>query len=64
MMTIFKQLCCTHNKKEFVRNIYGDEIIECEWKRSIWRCEKCGKLTYGSMLNTVAPEFNRKGMVV
>lgn len=36
-------LPCKHNM-QFVRNIYGDEIIERGWKRSLWRCHKCGKL--------------------
>ena len=39
---MIKQLFCKHEYK-FVRNIYGDEIIASGWKRSMWRCEKCGK---------------------
>lgn len=42
-MNWFKRLFCSH-RFEFVRNIYGDEIIERGWKRSIWRCSVCGKI--------------------
>lgn len=41
-MRVLKRLFCRH-EFEFVRNIYGDEIIERGWKRSIWRCKHCGK---------------------
>lgn len=41
-MRILKSLFCTHDY-EFVRNIYGDEIIASGWKRSMWCCKKCGK---------------------
>jgi len=27
---------------QFVRNIYGDEIIQRGYRRSIWRCTRCG----------------------
>ena len=37
-----KRLLCDH-EYEFVRNIYGDEIIHAGWNRSRWRCKKCGK---------------------
>jgi len=39
----FKRLLCRH-RFSFVRNIYGDEIIEWNWKRSLWRCDYCSKL--------------------
>lgn len=42
-MNIIRQLFCKHDYK-FVRNIYGDEIRYLGWKRSEWRCSKCGKL--------------------
>lgn len=42
-MGFFKRLFCRHDL-EFVRNIYGDEIIEWGWKRSIWKCKHCGKI--------------------
>lgn len=41
-MRFLKRLFCKH-AYFFVRNIYGDEIIERGWKRSIWRCQQCGK---------------------
>lgn len=41
-MKFLKRLLCRHGF-EFVRNIYGDEIIERGWKRSLWRCAHCGK---------------------
>lgn len=42
-MNWIKRFFCAHSF-EFVRNIYGDEIIVCGWKRSVWRCAKCGKV--------------------
>lgn len=41
-MNIIKRLFCRH-EYEFVRNIYGDEIIHAGYNRSWWRCKKCGK---------------------
>jgi ribosomal protein L37AE/L43A len=40
-MRFLKRLFCRHDL-EFVRNIYGDEIIERGWKRSLWKCKTCG----------------------
>lgn len=37
-----RSIFCYHNY-EFYQNIYGDEIIYCNFKRSIWCCSKCGK---------------------
>ena len=48
-MKIFKQLFY-HHTYEFVRNIYGDEIRYLGWKRSIWKCSKCGKIKYSDKL--------------
>ena len=42
-MSIIKRLFCKHDHK-FVRNIYGDEIRYVGWKRSEWKCSKCGKI--------------------
>ena len=42
-MNIIKRLFCKHDYK-FVRNIYGDEIRYVGWKRSEWKCSKCGKI--------------------
>ena len=36
------QIFCKH-EYEFVRNIYGDEVIATNWNRSEWKCKKCGK---------------------
>lgn len=48
-MHILKRLFCRHTYL-FVRNIYGDEIIEYGWKRSVWRCKECGKYRYAGDL--------------
>lgn len=48
-MSILKRIFCKHIYK-FVRNIYGDEIRYLGWKRSIWKCSKCGKIKYGDKL--------------
>lgn len=42
-MNIIRSWFCNHSFR-FHRNIYGDEILERGYKRSIWWCEKCGKL--------------------
>lgn len=39
---MFKRLFCKHDYKH-LRNIHGDEIIARNWKRSEWKCAKCGK---------------------
>lgn len=41
-MSIIKRMLCRH-EYEFVRNIYGDEIVHAGYNRSWWRCKKCGK---------------------
>lgn len=43
MRQFFKRLFCQHNFR-WVRNIYGDQIILHNWKRSMWKCVDCGKL--------------------
>lgn len=45
MSKFIKRLFCRHNY-EHVRNIYGDEIIEVGWYRSVWKCAKCGEVKY------------------
>lgn len=37
-----RSLFCKH-EWEFGRNIYGDEIIRAGYRRSWWRCKKCGR---------------------
>lgn len=44
---LFGRCFCKHKNKEFIRNIYGEEMYKRNWKRSEWRCEDCGKLVYG-----------------
>jgi hypothetical protein len=45
-MNWLRRLFCRHKggNPAFVRNLYGDQIIEWGWKRSVWRCEHCGSL--------------------
>lgn len=50
MMNWIKRWFCAHDF-EFVRNIYGDEIIECGYRRSIWKCHHCGKLEWRDELH-------------
>lgn len=42
-MNFLRRLFCRHNF-EFVRNLYGDQIIGWGYKRSVWKCSHCGKL--------------------
>jgi hypothetical protein len=37
----FQSLFCRHDFEPFY-NIYGDEIIHRNWKRSAWKCSECG----------------------
>jgi hypothetical protein len=37
----WRRLFCKH-EWSWVRNIYGDEIIWADYKRSEWRCVSCG----------------------
>lgn len=48
----FSNLFCSHKKLEFVENIYGDQINIHHRKRSIWKCQRCGKLIYKDELYT------------
>ncbi len=41
-----RNLFCRHSNLDFVRNIYGDEIIELGNKRSQWKCRNCGSTVY------------------
>lgn len=42
MFGFIKRLLCRHRDLAFVRNLYGDQIIHAGYKRSEWRCCKCG----------------------
>lgn len=46
MIGFVKHLFCFHRFK-FIRNIYGDQIIEYGWKRSVWSCYTCKKVKLG-----------------
>lgn len=48
---LFRRVFCKH-QYAFRRNLYGDEIIEWGWKRSIWQCEHCGNLQGRDSLHT------------
>lgn len=52
-MKLFKRLFCKHEYK-WLRNMHGDEIniISTSKKiyRSVWACEKCGKVQYKEQL--------------
>ena len=54
-MEFLRRLFCRHTFK-FDRNIYGDEIIERGWKRSLWRCSKCGASTARNELHSARAE--------
>lgn len=52
-MKWLKRILCRHKgEREFIRNIYGDEIIHCNWKRSWWRCTECGARVLRDELHT------------
>ena len=55
-MKLIKSLFCKHDYK-FVCNIYGDEINCLAGKRSLWKCEKCGKYKYKDYLEPVGTLF-------
>lgn len=45
MIKFFKRIFCRHSY-EHKRIVYGDEIIDLGWRRSVWICSKCGKMKY------------------
>lgn len=59
-MSFIKRLFCKH-ELEFARNVYGDEIIEWGYKRSIWVCRKCGRVTAKSELHDAARAAEKGG---
>ena len=52
MRLFLKRLFCRH-EYEFGRNIYGDEIQNWGWKRSLWKCSHCGKIEARDELHNV-----------
>lgn len=51
--TMFKRLFCKHEYR-YIRGIYGDEIILSGYKRSVWKCEKCGKFKGSESLDKLS----------
>ena len=45
-MGILKMVFCRHKDLEFLGNIHGDLICQCGFKRSAWRCKRCGRLFF------------------
>jgi hypothetical protein len=39
------------HRPEFMRNVYGDEIIDLSYARSIFRCTHCGRLLFQRTLH-------------
>lgn len=35
---------CAHRDTEFMRNLWGDEILEWGYRRSLHRCCRCGQV--------------------
>jgi len=51
-MNWLKRLFCRHyGGVEFVRNLYGDEIMGWSGNRSLWRCKRCGGIFAQPELN-------------
>lgn len=42
MLALLKRLFCRHRSVTFVRNIHGEEIVHSGYKRSVWKCKRCG----------------------
>lgn len=49
MKRVWKRLRCKHQFMHW-RNIYGDEILECGGRRSVWRCDHCKLYLYRDKL--------------
>lgn len=54
MLKFFQRLFCQH-QWAFFRNVYGDEIIMMGYKRSVWKCDKCGKFERHDQLHNEPP---------
>lgn len=54
-MSIVKRILCSlsgkHSAIAFVRNLYGDEILEWGGNRSLWRCKHCNCISAWKYLN-------------
>jgi hypothetical protein len=42
---LIKQIFCKHEYR-FLRNLYGDEIMQHGHNRSVWFCIHCSKIEY------------------
>lgn len=51
MFDFIKRLLCNHSDLTFVRNLYGDQIIWAGYKRSEWKCQRCGAWVLKSALH-------------
>lgn len=45
-----KRIRCKHSYK-LLKTVHGDMIIHLGYKRSIWKCDKCGKLHFSDYLD-------------
>jgi hypothetical protein len=45
-VAFLRRLFCRHRRLSWVRNVYGDEIILCGYRRTVMRCDYCGKSIY------------------
>lgn len=56
MFDLIKRLLCRHRDLRFVRNLYGDQIIQAGYKRSEWKCNHCGAWVLKSALHDDAAQ--------
>ena len=52
-MNFLKRLFCRHRALHFLRNVYGDEIIQ-SGKRSVWACTHCNAVVWKDELHEAA----------
>ena len=43
LFDFIRSLLCRHHWMPWA-NLYGDQIRDWGWKRSVWRCSKCGRI--------------------
>lgn len=52
-LKIWRFFFCRHldrSRVRFIRNIYGDEIVTANGKRSVWCCDRCNSYFYSRFL--------------
>jgi hypothetical protein len=55
-MNWLQRIFCQHTGGiAFVRNLYGDQIVQHGYKRSEWKCKRCGRAIFEDALNGSAP---------